>query len=79
MIAVAAPVGLLAAAVTWRLSERAAVTLRSERLPLPDPNLGVAGAAVLLAIALLLGAALLAGRWSVRAATRGEDTRGGQG
>ncbi len=79
MIAVAAPIGVLAAAVTWALPGRAGVPMRSNALPLPDPNMGVAGATIILVIAVLLAAVLLAGRSLIDAATRGDDnTAGGQ-
>lgn len=63
MILVAAPIGAATAALMWTLHHPVAVGSQ----PAPEPDLAVPGAAIILATAVLLLAALLAGRSLMRA------------
>lgn len=63
MILVAAPIGALTAALMWTLQRQVMVGTQ----PAPQPNLAIPGAAIILATAVLLVAALLAGRSLIRA------------
>lgn len=63
MILVAAPIGAVTAALMWTLQRQVAVGTQ----PAPQPDLVIAGAAIILATVILLVAALLAGRSLIRA------------
>lgn len=63
MILVAAPIGAATAALMWALHRSAAVG----KQPLPQPDLAIPLAAIILATVIMLVAALLAGRSLIRA------------